>query len=118
MNFVADEGVERQIVDRLRRDGHNVLYIADSAPGDQDEKVLQHAANQQAVLITSDKDFGELVFRLRRASSGVMLLRLAGLSNEDKAEVVSATVAALFQELQRAFAVIEPESIRIRRIDR
>lgn len=41
MNFLADEGVDKQIVERLRRDGHDVLYVAEMEPGITDEIVLQ-----------------------------------------------------------------------------
>jgi predicted nuclease of predicted toxin-antitoxin system len=87
MNLLADEGVERQIVERLRQDGHTVLYIAEMEPGVPDNVVLERANEITALLVAADKDFGELVFRERRLSSGgVVLLRLAGLSAERKAE--------------------------------
>ena len=66
MNFVADEGVDAPIVQRLRADGHSILYIAEIWPGVADEQVLALAIDNQAVLITADKDFGALVFQQRR----------------------------------------------------
>ncbi len=60
MNFLADEGVDRQIVDRLRLDGHGVLYIAEMDPGISDDEVLDIANREDALLLTSDKDFGGL----------------------------------------------------------
>lgn len=79
MKLVADEGVDSAIVDRLRRDGHQVVYIAEFEPGLDDEHVLALATEDEALLITPDKDSGELVFRLRRVTSGVVLVRLVGL---------------------------------------
>ncbi len=63
MNFVADEGVDNQIVKKLREEGHQVLYIAEMDPGISDDEVLHQANSQNALLITADKDFGELIFR-------------------------------------------------------
>jgi len=63
VNLLADEGVDRQIVARLRRDGHNVRYVAEMSPGIPDEAVLDAANRGEALLLTADKDFGELVFR-------------------------------------------------------
>ncbi len=63
MNLMADECVDQQIVDRLRGEGHKVLYIAEMAPSIPDEKVLENANQNNALLLTADKDFGELVFR-------------------------------------------------------
>ena len=80
MTFVADEGVDRQIVERLRFDGHRVAYVAEMSPGITDEAVLLESRISASVLITADKDFGELVFRQGQASTGVLLIRLWGLT--------------------------------------
>jgi predicted nuclease of predicted toxin-antitoxin system len=117
MKFLADESVDRQVVDRLRLDGHDVWYVAEMEPGIPDELVLIRANEELAVLLTADKDFGELVFRQKRISMGVILARLAGLSPGQKAELVSTAVSQHLTELENAFAVIVPGSIRIRRSD-
>jgi predicted nuclease of predicted toxin-antitoxin system len=85
MNLVADEGVDRQIVEQLRSVGHDVVYVAELAPSTSDDAVLQQANDRQAILITIDKDFGELVFRLNRVAAGVVLIRLEGLTTATKA---------------------------------
>lgn len=61
MNLLADESVDRQIVDRLRQDGHAVRYIAEMEPGVSDDTVLDLAYRESILLLTADKDFGELV---------------------------------------------------------
>ena len=71
MNILADEGVDFPVVQRLRSDGHEVLYVAEMDPGVSDEKVLAAANDKGALLLTADKDFGELVYRLRRISWGL-----------------------------------------------
>ncbi len=78
MNLLADEGVDRQIVTRQRQDGHDVLYAAELEPGIDDNTVFEKANRIDAVLITADKDFGEMVFRQGSVRAGVVLLRLAG----------------------------------------
>ncbi len=115
MNFVADENIDRQIVDRLRQDGHSVRYIVEMDPGISDEVVLNIANRETAPLITADKDFGELVYRQKHLMSGVILIRLAGLSPLQKAEIVSKGINQHQDELPHAFAVITPGAIRIRR---
>ncbi|MGA9997739.1 MAG: DUF5615 family PIN-like protein, partial [Pyrinomonadaceae bacterium] len=95
MNLLADESVDLPIVERLRREGHDVLYIAEMEPGIGDDVVLEKANERTALLLTGDKDFGELVFKENRlAAGGVVLIRLAGLSADRKAEIV----ARAFQE--------------------
>lgn len=114
MELVADEGVDRGIVARLRADGHEVLYVAEIEPGISDSIVLERAREKSAVLITSDKDFGELVFRQGRVSDGVVLLRLAGLSAAAKSTFVSEALSTYGQEIRGAFTVVSPGSVRIR----
>ena len=87
MNFLADESVDRRIVDRLRQDGHLVGYVAEMEPGISDDTVLDLANQEATLLLTADKDFGELVFRQRRLMPGIVLIRLAGLSPTRKAAI-------------------------------
>jgi predicted nuclease of predicted toxin-antitoxin system len=68
LNILADESVDGPIVKRLRQEGHTVQYIAEMTPGITDDMVLELANQEAALLLTADKDFGELVFRQRRVS--------------------------------------------------
>ena len=71
MKLVADESVDFPIIEALRTAGHDVLAVIELAPGINDETVLELANQRQALLLTADKDFGELVHRLRRIHRGV-----------------------------------------------
>jgi predicted nuclease of predicted toxin-antitoxin system len=113
MNFFADESVDHPIVEHLRDDGHDVLAVAEMAPSITDETVLAQA-NQRGLLLTADKDFGELVFRQHRLTAGVILIRLAGLSAGVKAGIVSTAIRDHSAELLHAFTVISPGMVRIR----
>jgi predicted nuclease of predicted toxin-antitoxin system len=115
--LLADESVDRQIVDRLRREDHHVLYVAEMEPGISDDAVLSLANQEANILLTVDKDFGELVFRQGRVMSGIFLIRLAGLSPARKAELVASVVSQHGPELPGAFAVLTPGSFRIRRLE-
>jgi len=114
LKLYADEGVDRQIVDALRSAGFDVAYAAEIDPSVADDALLAKAAAEGRLLLTSDKDFGELVYRLRRANEGVLLIRLAGLSAELKAKLVVETVTTRSGELARAFSVLAPGMLRIR----
>ncbi|MEA5518431.1 MAG: DUF5615 family PIN-like protein [Limnoraphis robusta] len=116
MKFVADEGLDAQIVERLRQAEYRVWYIAEMEPGISDDAVLNLANQENAVLLTVDKDFGELVFRLRRIATGVVLIRLSGLSTTRKAEIVSQVISQHEEELFGAFTVITPSTVRIRKV--
>jgi predicted nuclease of predicted toxin-antitoxin system len=117
MNLLADESVERQVVARLRQEGHDVLYVAELSPSIPDEEVLNQANSRSALLATADKDFGELVHRQGRVHAGVVLVRLAGLPAAAKAETVARVLWEHASELLGAFSVISPGAVRIRRPD-
>ena len=103
-----------RLIQKLRSDGHEVLYVAEMAPGASDETVLAAANEKNALLLTADKDFGELVYRLRRISAGVLLMRLAGLSPASKAEIVSSVIRDHGEQLMYTFTVVAPGMVRLR----
>ena len=88
MKFFADEGVDLQIVARLRDEGHDVWYAAEDIAGTDDEEILSLANQEERILITRDKDFGELAYRDKKVHAGIVLNRLFELSSERKAELV------------------------------
>jgi predicted nuclease of predicted toxin-antitoxin system len=114
VKLLADEGVDAAIVARLRSDGHDVVYIAELSPGTNDEVVLHLANTDERVLLTTDKDFGELVFRLRQSAFGILLVRLPGLPSLNKADAVSEVIGEHGGEMAGAFTVLSPGLVRIR----
>jgi predicted nuclease of predicted toxin-antitoxin system len=117
VNLLADESVDRQIIDQLRKDGHAVWYVTEMKPGLTDDEVLQKANQETAILLTADRDFGELIFRLNRLTFGVILIRLAGISPLKKVAFVSSAIKKHSSEFQSAFSVITPNAVRIRQIN-
>lgn len=83
-------------------------------PGISVDFILEEANRRNAILITVDKDFGELVYRQKKLHAGVILLRLSGLSGGDKATIVFNAITEHGREMARAFTVISATSIRIR----
>ncbi len=96
MKLLADENVARDIVAWLRSGGHDVLFAAEAAPGTADSDWTAHAEREQRIILTSDKDFGELVFRDCQTSYGIVLLRMDDL-----------TVPEIVARLQVVWSVIE-----------
>ncbi len=114
MKCVADESVDAGIVQVSRQAGHEVMLIAEMAPSMTDAGVLALANDSSAPLVTADKDFGELVFRQRRAHAGVLLIRLYGLEESAKAALVVSQVSSHGPELPGAFSVLTQDALRIR----
>jgi predicted nuclease of predicted toxin-antitoxin system len=73
------------------------------------------ATTDGAVLVTVDKDFGDLVFRQGRVHRGVVLVRLHGVDPAEKASIATAAIAEHVDGLPGAFTVIEKDRMRIRR---
>lgn len=115
MRFVLDENVPREVGVALRSADQTVIAVADLVPRALDEEVLELSAQQRAVLVTQDKDFGELVYRTGRSSYGVLLLRLAGFTSQAKAEFTLKAISDHGPDLVGSFAVLTPNQLRIRR---
>jgi predicted nuclease of predicted toxin-antitoxin system len=75
VKFLADECCDTELVTLLRSEGHDVLYVMEFKPGALDKKVLEKAFAEKRILLTEDKDFGELVYRLKKPAYSIVLLR-------------------------------------------
>ena len=116
MNIIADENIAVQVVERLRENGHNVRYTMQGM-GIADSIVLELANQQKTLVITDDKDFGELVIRHRQQTSGVMLIRFPGLPPLQKAEIVVHVIEQYGDQLINAMCVVTPQKVRIRNLE-
>jgi predicted nuclease of predicted toxin-antitoxin system len=114
MRFLADENFPRPAVEALRKAGWEVLSIAAECPDISDEEVAVLCADQQRILLTFDKDFGELVFRRGlSAGSGVVLFRITPESPEEAAGVALALVESR-PDLRGSFCVVTRDRVRVR----
>jgi predicted nuclease of predicted toxin-antitoxin system len=116
MKLLFDESVDLPIAHHLRDLGYEVQSITEIAPGISDEMVLARAELTGAVLVTIDKDFGELIYRQHQLSQGIILLRLEELPFSQKASILEAIIEQHGSELAGAFTVITQQQVRVRRI--
>lgn len=113
MRFLANENFPWDAVHALRKAGHDVIWVRTDAPGSNDQQILRWAQADNRILITFDKDFGELAFRSRLPSAcGIVLFRISMPSSERVAEIV---VAVFGKDVEWAghFAVVDDRKIRI-----
>ena len=106
--------MDQPVVEHLHAEGHRVLAVIEMERSITDEEVLRRANQQAALLLTADKDFGELVFRQRLLATAVVLLRLAGLSPGAKAGIVATVIRNHASALEETFTVVSPGMVRIR----
>ncbi len=114
MNYqiVADESVDFRIVIQLRAAGLIVYSVAEQLPPITDKSVLSIACDKQALLITEDKDFGELVFRLQLPHHGILLIRIEEANH--KLFSVTAAIQQHYEEMINRFSVINNNKLRIK----
>jgi len=114
MRFLADENFPGDAVTALRAAGQDVLWIRTDAPGITDQDVLSRSLRDARVLLTFDKDFGELAWRSGLpASCGIVLFRLPALSPTGVGKVI-ADVLTGRDDWPGHFSVVEPGRIRVR----
>lgn len=100
----------------LRQAAYNTRFICEDCPGVADSVVLELAEQDDRVLLTEDKDFGDLVFRAAQAAHGVMLIRLSELPPLEAAALVLEVVEAHRDELIGRFAVLNSRALRLREL--
>jgi predicted nuclease of predicted toxin-antitoxin system len=116
MRILANENVTRTVVEGLRASGHDVLSVKESLRGEKDDAILARAQAETRVVLTHDKDFGELAFRVGLpAESGVILMRLSGTDPEvDNKRALEAIASR--SDWEGHFSVITVDRVRMRRL--
>ena len=113
VRFLADESCDYVVVRTLIGLGHEVLAVADLSPRADDESVIGLAIRERCILLTEDKDFGQLVHASGLDSTGVVLLRFPAGSRSGIGEAVADLVNRRGEDLTGRFVVLQPGRARI-----
>jgi predicted nuclease of predicted toxin-antitoxin system len=113
VRLVADESCDFSVVVAVRTAGHDVLSIMEAMPGVTDEQVIAIATGDQRLLLTEDKDFGQLVFAAAKENSGVILIRYPTSARATLPAAVIKLLADRGDALYSRFAVLEPGRVRV-----
>lgn len=115
MRFLANENFPLKSVESLRQAGHDVVAIIEESPGLRDPEVLERAVNEQRFVLTFDRDYGELIYRLKLpVPEGVIYFRFVPSSPEEPAQLLTALLAIGGLSLEGKFTVVERGKIRQR----
>jgi predicted nuclease of predicted toxin-antitoxin system len=114
MHFIVDESTGTAVVKYLRSVGHDVLAVAETMPQADDLDIVARAVGEGRILVTNDKDFGELVFRGDQAHHGVVLLRLHDERPANRVRVIKAVMEQYADRLAHHFTVATEGGVRIR----
>ena len=114
MKFIADANVETVIVQWLRSIGHDVVWAVELSHSFTDSEILNLANQEKRILLTYDRDFGDLVFRRRLATEGVILLRMQSPLQTERFSTLKNYWDTLERCLGGHFIVVSDHKIRIR----
>lgn len=116
MKFLIDESTGSKVYSFLIKLGIDVKFVTEIMPRADDFDVLEFSEREGRILITNDKDFGELIFRLGRPSSGVILLRLRLDSPKNRCEYISNVINKFSDKLEGYFIVVKEGGLRVRKL--
>ncbi len=112
MRFLVDECAGPKVAAYLRGEGHEVFSVFDAAQGLSDERLLVKASDENWILVTNDKDFGEMVFRERRPHRGVIFLRLEDERSANKIAVLHELLKNYSDRLPDRFVTVTETKVR------
>lgn len=113
--FLVDVGVGKKVQRWLSANGYDVKCVRDIDPAMQDDKILRIAASENRMVVTMDKDFGQLVYRAGLTHSGVLLLRLEDANGAEKAQAVEHILRNYSSRIVNRFCVFQNGKLRIRK---
>ncbi|HFC97288.1 MAG TPA: hypothetical protein ENJ40_02355 [Thermosulfurimonas dismutans] len=113
MKFMVDECVGPRVARWLKKKGYEVFSVYDEARGASDDEILEKAYAEKWILITSDKDFGEKIYRENYPHEGVILLRLEDERPYHKIEILEKVLKDFADKLKGNFVVVTERGVRI-----
>ena len=116
MKIVVDVGVGKAVERWLASQNLDVVAVRDLDPGMADIAILALAAAEQRLVITMDKDFGELIVRSGQLHAGVLLLRLADADSQEKLRVVQQIFALHRNVLPGSYCIYHKDKLRVRQL--
>ena len=116
LKFLVDVGVGKGIEEYLNEKGYDTKAVRDIDPGMEDEEIIRIAVSEDRMIITMDKDFGELVYHSSIEHSGVLLLRLEDATGTEKLQVVKHILNNYANRIRNCFCVFQKDKFRIRKI--
>jgi predicted nuclease of predicted toxin-antitoxin system len=114
LTFVIDVGVGKSVETYLQDAGYQVIIIREIDPSMTDLAILKIAQENQAMVITMDKDFGELIHSKKEQHDGVLLLRMEDATGSQKKEVIAYILTHFESEIKGKFCVYQSEKLRIK----
>jgi predicted nuclease of predicted toxin-antitoxin system len=116
MRFLVDECTGSAVAQWLRMQKHEVFSVYEEARGIDDDTVIAKAFDENWILITNDKDFGEKIYRERCPHKGVVLLRLEDERAANKIATLQRLLEGYAEQLSDQFVVVTESQVRFARV--
>lgn len=113
MRFLVDECTGSKVANWLRDANYEVFSVFDEARGITDDEILTKAFVENWILITNDKDFGEMIYRERREHHGIIFMRLGDERAINKIEVLEKLLENYAEKLPEQFVTVTETEVRI-----
>ncbi|MGR3319962.1 MAG: DUF5615 family PIN-like protein [Candidatus Anammoxibacter sp.] len=112
LKIIADVNIEKPIIDYLVEQGYDVKWISDYNRKLADKDLLNLDNKEKRILITNDRDFGELIFLQKKLSKGLILIRVKGQQTQTKVMLIKKLFKRFSDKLPRHFVVITKKKMR------
>lgn len=112
MRFLVDECTGPRVAELLREEKYEVFSVFDEAKGLEDVRILEKAFDENWILISNDKDFGELVYREQLKHRGIIFLRLEDERAVNKIKVLQQLIEHHAEKLSERFVTVTETKVR------
>ncbi len=113
LKFIIDECVGLQVSNWLKGKNFDVIFVGEIMAGAKDSEVISRARDEKRILITCDKDFGDIVFKEQSNHCGIILLRLRMEKAQDKIFALEKLFEKHGDQLSDNFTVVQDSNIKI-----
>ena len=115
LKFLVDVGVGKKVEEWLKENGYDVKTVRSIDPKVKDTEILKIAISESRMVITMDKDFGELVYKSGKSHAGVLILRIGDANGNEKAELIRKILHEYEDKMKNRFCVFQDGRLRISR---
>jgi predicted nuclease of predicted toxin-antitoxin system len=114
LKFLADESCDFAVVRSLREANYDVDAIMEIASGESDANIIKMAVSSGRILITEDRDFGDLVYAHQQTHGGIILIRYPSTARKKMADAIRDLIDQKGESLLGCFVVVSPLKVRIK----
>ena len=118
MKFLVDVGVGKKVEEYLSENRYDMKAVRSLDQRMPDQEIIRLAALEKRIVITMDKDFGELVYHSGMDHCGILLLRLEDATGSEKQQVIEKIITKYADNIENHFCVYQNKKFRFRKLSR